>query len=274
MSTGAARVRLLVAEDNAVNQKVAVAMLAALGYDADVVANGAEARDAVRTTDYGAVLMDCQMPVMDGYAATVAIRAAERGSRTPIIAMTASAMSGEKERCLQAGMDDYVAKPVALDQLKAVLRRWVGCSDARERTTAPDGAEQASPFDSDRVASLRALQAPGTPDMFLRLARVFVEQAEPWLADLRYALSRGDAVNARRLAHALRGGAGTIGALRLADLCAGLEERLAGGGAVHLEPFAPIGEAFDLVHSALDAEDRQHVPPPGHDSKLRRDPRG
>jgi CheY-like chemotaxis protein/HPt (histidine-containing phosphotransfer) domain-containing protein len=262
MSTGAAHVRLLIAEDNAVNQKVAVAMLAALGYDAHVVANGAEACEAVQTTRYGAVLMDCQMPVMDGYAATAAIRAAERGGRIPIIAMTASAMTGEKERCLQAGMDDYVPKPVALDELRAVLRRWVGGSGAPEPTAEPDAADHGSTFDPGRVASLRALRAPGTPDMFLRLARVFVEQAEPWLAELRRALSHGDAENARRLAHAVRGGAGTIGAMRLADLCAGLEERLADGGSARLEAFGPIEEAFAAVRSSLDDEERHHVPPP------------
>lgn len=119
------RARLLVAEDNAVNQKLAVAMLAKLGYAADVVADGAGALEAVRSAEYAAVLMDCHMPVMDGFAATAAIRTAEKGARTPIIAVTASAMKGEKERCLRAGMDDYLTKPVALDELAAVLRRWV-----------------------------------------------------------------------------------------------------------------------------------------------------
>ncbi len=125
-SRSGAHSRLLVADDNAANQKVAVAILAKLGYRADVVANGAEAVEAVSRIGYGAVLMDCQMPVMDGYDATREIRRRELGrTRLPIIAMTAAAMAGDRERCLASGMDDYVAKPVDIEKLGETLRRWV-----------------------------------------------------------------------------------------------------------------------------------------------------
>ena len=124
----AARARILVAEDNIVNQKIAVVLLEKLGYRADVVANGLEAVDAVARIRYALVLMDCQMPEMDGWEATAMIRKEEgaRGShRLPIIAITANAMPGDREKCQKAGMDDYLAKPVTLDKIRVLLARWI-----------------------------------------------------------------------------------------------------------------------------------------------------
>ena len=121
------RAHLLVADDNMVNQKVAALMLEKLGYRVDVVANGAEVLEALSRTRYAAVLMDCQMPEMDGYKATTEIRRLEQGRpATPVIAMTAGVMKGDEAKALAAGMDDFLAKPVTLDQLSAVVGRWVG----------------------------------------------------------------------------------------------------------------------------------------------------
>jgi len=117
---------VLVAEDNPVNQRVAVRMLERLGVQADVAGDGVAALHCLSQREYDLVLMDCQMPELDGFEATSRIRAGEGpGQRTPIIAMTASAMRGDRERCLAAGMDDYVAKPVRIDDLRAVLARWL-----------------------------------------------------------------------------------------------------------------------------------------------------
>jgi len=125
---------VLVVEDNEVNQLVAVSMLTKLGYRSHVVASGGEAIEALSEDDFAAVLMDCQMPGMDGYDATREIRRREGNRRRiPVIAMTAGAMNGDRERCLSAGMDDYITKPVRTEELGKVLQRWSGRLPARSR---------------------------------------------------------------------------------------------------------------------------------------------
>ena len=126
------RGHILVAEDNTSNQMVAVGILRSLGYRADVAANGFEALDALERTDYDAVLMDCQMPEMDGYTATTEFRSRDNRRHTPIIAMTAGATPADRDRCLAAGMDDYLSKPVRPEEIAAMLARWL--------TKAPEGA--------------------------------------------------------------------------------------------------------------------------------------
>jgi CheY-like chemotaxis protein len=123
------RIRILLAEDNSFNLKVAQGILGKLGYKADVAANGLEAVQALELIDYDIVLMDCMMPEMDGFEATSKIRNPESkvlNHKVPIIAMTANAMTGDRERCVKAGMDDYLSKPVRKDELAAVLEKWGG----------------------------------------------------------------------------------------------------------------------------------------------------
>jgi two-component system sensor histidine kinase/response regulator len=222
-----ARSRVLVADDNPVNQKVAVAMLARLGYRADVVADGVEAVDAVARIAYGAVLMDCQMPRMDGFEATAEIRRREGGSgRLPIIAMTAAAMKSDQERCLAVGMDDYLSKPARPEDLAAVLARWMPQGD-EPPTHIPDaamGAAQPEVLDLRRLQELRELAGDDSVDTYLELAEVFLEQLASGVAELRAAVESADADTVARAAHALRGAAGNLGATALASVSAQLEE--------------------------------------------------
>lgn len=250
------RPRVLVVEDNTVNQQVVVGMLTKLGYRADVAANGAEAVDAVARSGYGAILMDCQMPVMDGYAATGAIRASETGdaARLPIVALTAAALKGERERCLAAGMDDYLSKPVQLDDLRKTLARWMDPVDEDEPdpVPAPDVRTATGPFDPAVVATLRSLTADGGPDAFQSLIQMFVASGVELIETIRGALSLGDAATLRSAAHALRGSAANLGAARLAEAARELEEAVEG-------PTAPdaadhVYAEFAAVQAWLDTE--------------------
>jgi CheY-like chemotaxis protein len=134
--------RILLAEDNPINREVALAMLAHLGYQADVAANGHEAVAALTRTTYDVVLMDCQMPEMDGFGATQAIRAHEATSQlehTPIIALTAHATQEDRQQCLAAGMDDYLGKPFTLEQLRLALENWLRPAQRQEPTERIEG---------------------------------------------------------------------------------------------------------------------------------------
>ncbi|QIN80145.1 PAS domain S-box protein [Rubrobacter marinus] len=229
--TGAGE-RLLLVEDNAVNQRVATRMLEKLGYRVDLAADGLEALEALSKRGYAAVLMDVQMPNMDGYEATGEIRRREGGPgrRTPIIAMTANAMRGDREKVLEAGMDDYVSKPVRSEDLGAVLLRWVS-PDPEDPEDAADDAAVAPSLDGpegvlDRavIESLRELQREGEPDIVSELATMFSEDASLRLAELQEAVDEGDAAKVERVAHALKGASGNMGAKLVAALCHELQD--------------------------------------------------
>jgi len=137
---------VLLAEDNPVNRLVAASMLKRLGFRVDVAVNGAEAVEKARLTSYGLILMDCQMPVLDGYEATQQIRSLDTGHRrTPIVAVTASAMKSDPQRCQAAGMDDYLAKPLSLKTLAAMLDRWAPPAPGARSATASVGGASPSP---------------------------------------------------------------------------------------------------------------------------------
>jgi len=221
------RGRVLVAEDNPVNQMVALKMLERLGYRVDVVKNGAEALEEASLGHYDAVLMDVQMPEMDGYEATAKIREREGAEKhTPVIAMTANALAGEHEEALSAGMDDYVAKPVKAEELDRVLRLWTTPADRTAGTEAaegPDAPDVAPPLDPTVLETLRSLQDEGEPDLVAELAGMFLDDAARRLEDLRDAIGEEDGGKVRGVSHALKGSSGNMGATRVHEVCAELE---------------------------------------------------
>jgi two-component system, sensor histidine kinase and response regulator len=253
------RARILVAEDNQVNQKVAVKMLERLGYRADVAANGLEAVEALSRIPYSAVLMDVQMPEMDGHEAAKVIRQREGSKRhTPIIAMTANAMQGDRENALDAGMDDYVSKPVKPQELGAVLERWIpqtdeGTDGSEEASCAGAGVEYTTePLDQSVLAGLREL---GDQGFLADLCELFLADVPPQLEALREAIKGGDAPSVERVAHTLKGSCGNMGALRIATICAELQDM---GHSGELERAPVLGERleaeFGRVRKALEAE--------------------
>jgi two-component system, sensor histidine kinase and response regulator len=252
-------VHLLVVDDNVVNQEVAVQMLEHEGHRVDVAANGKDAIEAVARVRYAAVLMDCQMPTMDGFEVTRAIRSLEGDDRrTPIIAMTAGAMVGDREQCLAAGMDDYVAKPVRQAELVAVVSRWtrtgVPTPGTRARARA-DGDGPASPDGSDVldpsvVAGLRELDSQGMAE----LVENFSARTAALLEQLRGGIEVADCALVSTTCHSLRGISATLGASRLAALCGELEvaavsQELVGGAEVLLR----LEAEADCVRPALRA---------------------
>ncbi|MFF2318351.1 response regulator [Arthrobacter sp. NPDC058097] len=264
---GPSRGRILVVEDNEVNQLVARATVSRLGYAVDVVSNGAEALSATADFRYAAVLMDCHMPVMDGFEATRRIRQRDgRHPRQPIIAMTAGALDGDRERCLAAGMDDYLAKPVDAAALQATLIRWV---PDREKGvvpepvpqplavtgTAPSARTAATPaLDQDRITMLRELGPEDGRGLLPEAAAAFRRDLPARVGALKTAVDDGDGPALAQAAHALKGAAANIGAAAVAGICAeleGLGRRGTPGGGTPL--VRRLEEELERLDDELDA---------------------
>jgi CheY-like chemotaxis protein/HPt (histidine-containing phosphotransfer) domain-containing protein len=188
---------ILLAEDNAVNQKVAARQLQKLGYRTDAVANGREALEALGRIAYDLVLMDCQMPEMDGYEATAEIRRREGGGRrTPVVAMTANALAGDREKCLAAGMDDYVSKPVKTEELAAVLERLLSDGGGAQPHGGAD-CEARPPVDVERLRLALGEDPLEASDVL----GVYLRQTSEGLERLIAAIESGDAGQVKLIAH-------------------------------------------------------------------------
>jgi PAS domain S-box-containing protein len=219
---GVSSLRILLAEDNAVNQKVALRLLERLGYGADVASNGLEAIEALERSQYDVVLMDVQMPELDGLDATRRICDRWPDTRPRIIAMTANALPEDREACFAAGMDDYVAKPIRSDALAEALSRvrQVG----RHAMPAADDAN--GRLDSAALESLREL---GGDEFLAEVIDTFLADVGTLLATLHRALDEGDAAEVRRMAHTLKSNGATLGATEFAELCRELEQQAKDG---------------------------------------------
>jgi two-component system, sensor histidine kinase and response regulator len=239
-ATGA---RVLIAEDNEVNQHVIETMLAKRGFQVDIANDGAEALAKLAHGRYAAVFMDCQMPNVDGYEATGRIRASERdGARLPVIAMTAHAMAGDRERCLEAGMDDYLSKPLRPEALDAVLERWLGLAPTRAGEPAAESAVEGL-IDEARMRTFR----DDYPDIVDQLVDLFVSSTPPLLEELRAAHECDDRDELRRAAHKLKGSCQNIGATFMATLCRSLETAEDAIG----ERLAELDGAFGPTEAAI-----------------------
>ncbi|WP_089937248.1 hybrid sensor histidine kinase/response regulator [Candidatus Entotheonella palauensis] len=231
IGTFTATARVLVAEDNPVNQDVIEGMLESLACQVDLVTNGQEVIEALVHTAYDLVIMDCQMPVMDGYAAARALRAREAAvgsERLPIIALTAHALQGDRERCLAAGMDDYLSKPFTFEQLSAALGRWL---PRRDEPRVPQDLPQAStPLPKSAQTPTLDLTTfttlEGLPNGTTRAARVlrrYLNSAPGLISQLHQAVEQSNGPAIQQAAHSLKGGSATVGALRLVELCQEIE---------------------------------------------------
>jgi PAS domain S-box-containing protein len=241
----ATRGRVLVVEDNEVNQLVARSMAARLGYEVDVVTDGAQAVAATAEISYAAVLMDCHMPVMDGFEATREIRRREGGfRRLPIIAMTAGALEEDRDKCMAAGMDAYLTKPVDMERLGELLAEWV--------PPVPSPASDPA-LDPERLEVLRGLGPSDGRGLLPDAAEVFRDGVQSSLNSLRRAISDRDGDALEQAAHKLKGAAANIGAIRAAAICGELERGARNAESDSTTLIARLEAELVLVDTALSA---------------------
>jgi len=225
------RLRVLVADDNMANQMVAQAILQRLGHRADVAANGREAVEVLRAAPYDLVLMDCQMPEMDGYEATRQIRSAESGvldTKVPIIALTANVTGGNRERCLEAGMDDFLSKPIQPQQLAEIIQRWHK-GGAKPMESAPLPPEP-TPDESILWDEAELRDRYGDDDSLIReLMGVFMQDLPERMQELRQAFEAGEVATAERLSHMIKGSSATIGSPALMAVARRMEDLTVAG---------------------------------------------
>ena len=224
------RGRVLLAEDVEFNQMVACSMLSQFGIDVDVASDGEQAVAAWRDGSYDLILMDCQMPLMDGYQATEAIRQQEqqRGQgRIPVVALTANAMKSDRDKCLESGMDDFLSKPVEMEMLGKILGKSLQSLHQQDDVSSESvvatrqmASVDKSLVDQDKLDSMRKMMGP---KIFEQLVPVFMDSTEKLLDDLLHASEQSDSSQVHLLAHSIKSASANVGAMRLSDLASALE---------------------------------------------------
>ena len=256
---------ILLAEDNIVNQKVATQVLAKMGYAVEVVGNGELAFKTVQERSYAAILMDCQMPVMSGYEAATAIREWEAGteSRVPIIALTAHALPGDRQRCLDAGMDDYVTKPLRAEILQEALERWIVDEwvelapgeepSSGEDPNPSDAPAEPSCLDAEAIERLRLLEDPAQPGFVAEILTDYLRGLDDQLARIQDAIFNRNAEALRAASHTFKGSSASIGAERLRDLALRIESLASSPGDPELQAaMEEMKEAAKVTRAALE----------------------
>ncbi|WP_146208748.1 ATP-binding protein [Azospirillum sp. TSO22-1] len=248
--------RILAAEDNEVNRTLLGHLLRSLGHQADMVNDGQQAVEAFWHARYDIVLMDCHMPVMDGFEATRALRALEHeagGRHVPIVAVTASVMEEDLKRCRAVGMDDWLGKPYSQRQLRAMIDRWT--AGAEPSALVPPSPSVTPPLlDPEVLAELREAGRHARVDLQGRTAAVFLHDIEVKLAELAAAAEAGDAALVQTTAHYVKGACGQVGARALAESFAGVEAMARSGRLAEVPAVLPrLAGAFAAVRSALAA---------------------
>jgi len=221
-------VRILVVEDNPVNRLVAVKILEKLGYKSALASNGREAIDLLKKIDYDIVFMDCQMPVMDGYEATRTIRSGNSGvinSKVTVIAMTANALKGDREKCTLAGMDDYITKPISPAIVSDALTRWSPLYKDEDEEVKIESIQPGNTFRKEKLEE----DFGDDMDTIHQLINLFVATAEKNIEELSTAVSDRDPSRVKNIAHTIKGSALNIGAVSLPEACLRLEQLCAGG---------------------------------------------
>ena len=253
--------RVLLVEDNPVNQALAASQLKSLGFTVELAENGAEAVTACQRTQFDFILMDCQMPVMDGFEATRRILADRQDvTGCPIVAMTANTMQGDRERCLEAGMVDFLAKPYRQAELVEVIARWLDAPEGKAVAAAPAPAEAVTPTpapaDALDTAVLRTIAAQHSSGNALlrKVVGVFREDGRRQLESLQAAWHNGDIATATRAAHTLKSSSASLGALWLSARCREVELALRAGDTAPIDAgIADIVQGFETAVTALDA---------------------
>jgi CheY-like chemotaxis protein len=264
MKTATAGVRgnILLVEDNLINQQVALGILQIQGYNVTVVNNGREALDAHAQDAFDLILMDCDMPEMDGFEATREIRGRERssiGKRVPIVALTANAMAQDRENCLNAGMDDHLSKPFSILTMQDMLARWMPEAASVQPETAELAAaahtKAAEVLDRQVLDQLRKLLTNGKPELLARTINLYLVESPKLMQKLKQAAGAKDAPEIARCAHSLKSSSANVGATLLSRYCAEIEASARRADTEEAsETFARIETEHGRVQSALSAE--------------------